>query len=552
MFGSALISAYVLRDSASVFLLVAWLLALLALIGGQGIWARRRLRDVPERIIRPYAGWVLSIGATWALLYALTFATLSEDQQVLFLLLTGGVCVAHVGSHHTHPKVTVAFVLLLLLPLVFHSLWSRAWLQSAILIFSALAIVRFTFILHRFVRSAAVLREERQQLLRELSIQAAALDEASAAKSRFLAQASHDLRQPLHAMGLFMEGVADLPAQGRAGHALAQLRRSVETLSSLFDSLLDTSLLDTGQVTPSLAAVPIALLFDDLYRDYEKAAADRGVSLHIVRSSLWVRTDPALLRRLVQNLLANAIRFAARRVVVGVRRAGRSGPALIVADDGPGIPEKDHARIFEEFVRLEQGRDTRAAQPRGLGLGLSIVRRIATLLSLEVELVSRHAGGAAREASPGTVIHIHGLARTEPVRAGRLPAQPHNLLSELLIWIVDDDRDTLEATSALLQRWGCRCVCKDRVDASSDCDADLLICDYELGEGSPLDGLAFIARCRTGRPQLPAILMTGNTAEALADRARLGDVPLLHKPVAPARLKSMLLSVIASRVEARS
>ncbi|MEM1229294.1 MAG: hybrid sensor histidine kinase/response regulator [Pseudomonadota bacterium] len=552
MFGSALIAAYVLRASTSSGLLGGWLLVLLLLICGQAVWARRRLRRLAGPIDAPYTGWILSLGATWALFYALTFATLTNDQQILILLLTGGVCVAHVGGHHTHPRVTVTFVLLLLVPLMLLSLSSRAWLQLSILMVAALVLARFTYILHRFVKTAALLREERQELLRELSVQAAALDEASAAKSRFLAQASHDLRQPLHAMGLFMEGVADLPEQGRAGQAVAQLRRSVETLSSLFDSLLDTSLLDAGQVTPKLSPVPVAQLFDDLRRDYAESAADSGVSLRIVHSSLWVHTDPALLRRLVQNLLANAIRFATRRVVVGIRRAGGSGPVLLVADDGPGIAKVDQERVFAEFVRLAQKQDDRAAQTRGLGLGLSIVRRIATLLSLDVALKSRRQDPNVGEQPAGTWVRIHGLNRASPAADGGMPAQPENLLAGLLIWVVDDDPDTLEATAALLQRWGSECVCMERPDPTIDCNADVLICDYELGDRSPLDGLAYIAHCRAQRPQLRALLMTGNTAEELTNQARSADVPVLHKPVAPARFKSMLLSAVAGRQDESS
>ncbi len=252
-------------------------------------------------------------------------------------------------------------------------------------------ITRYARIQCRAFLESVEFRMRNTELLEELRAQKAAAEAANVAKSRFLAVASHDLRQPLHALGLFVEALQEgaLPPQER--QLIGNIRRTVDTMGELFDELLDISRLDAGVVRARVETFALATVFDRLRVQFEPLALQKGLQLHVCATSMIVRSDPRLLSRILSNLLANAIHYTERgRVVLGCRR--RSGLARVeVWDTGRGIPHDKHSDIFQEFAQLE---NPDREQGKGLGLGLAIVAGLARLLDHAVELRSQVGRGS--------------------------------------------------------------------------------------------------------------------------------------------------------------
>jgi len=382
--------------------------------------------------------------------------------------------------------------------------------------------------------------EKNAALSMQLQITQAAKDAAEAAnraKSSFLAAASHDLRQPLHALGLFSQALAE-QTRDAGGQALVQrITTSVSSLETLFSALLDVSKLDAGVITAHPRDFPIRPLLDRLADECMPEALQRGLSLAVVCGDVNVHSDPVLLERILRNLLANALRYtSAGGVVLGCRRRGR-GFSLEVWDSGAGIAPGEIDRIFEEFYQVDNASRERS---RGLGLGLAIVRRLAELMGHAVEVASRPGRGS--------------VFRVMVPAAGRIGAEiatldrPSNLVGRKIL-VIDDDESVREGTAQLLSQWGCCVVAASDADsAQRACDAayppDAMVVDFGLGRGD--DGVAAIAalRARFGRA-IPALLVSGESAPTELARIEASGLPLLHKPLPPARLRSILSHLLA-------
>jgi signal transduction histidine kinase/FixJ family two-component response regulator len=383
---------------------------------------------------------------------------------------------------------------------------------------------------------------ELSQLNEELALARRQADEANAAKSRFLVQASHDLRQPIHAIGLFVECLKGMRLGREGDELLRQIDRSVATLSRLFGSLLDISAIDTGRIQPNLVDVSVDDVICEVVRQCAEFAHANGVSLRQVRTSARIRTDPALLHAILQNLLSNAVKYAAgARVLVGCRRTGRT-IALEVLDGGPGMAAENLPRIFDEFVRLEV-----AGQPRveGLGLGLSIVRRLTDLLGLRISVRS--------QLGRGTVVRISGFQPANGEQA--VPAAPEAAgssdqgLQGLKVLLVEDDAAVREGTARLLARWGCT-VEATHVMPATILGFDLLLIDYDLGTDSRT-GLEAMQLLRRTDASVPAVLVTGVQAPSVQQAASEAGMPILPKPIRPAQLRSTLLAAALVRSQTR-
>jgi signal transduction histidine kinase len=406
----------------------------------------------------------------------------------------------------------------------------------------------------RFVRAANDAERSNLELEKRVNEKSAALVEqlartqeardaaqaADRAKSRFLAAASHDLRQPLHALGLF---AAQLPAHVREGEGAAladRVRHSVDALDSLLSALLDVSKLDAGAIEPHPQAVALDALFARLGGDYAPVALERGLKLAIVPTRLVVRSDPVLLERIVRNLVDNALKHTrAGGVVLGARSRGRE-VAIEVHDSGPGIAPAERTRVFEEFYQIGNPERDRA---RGLGLGLAIVRRLADLLGHRVEVASVPGRGStfrlvAAKDDPAAVAPAEVVAAASGAFAGRR------------ILVVDDEADVRLGTSTLLASWGGRCVVAANVDeaiARVGADApDAMIVDWRLAAGAT--GLDAVERLRaTFGAAIPALIVSGASLPDDLNRIKATGMPLLHKPVAPAKLRSALAFLLGAR-----
>lgn len=363
-------------------------------------------------------------------------------------------------------------------------------------------------------------------------------EQAALSRARFLAAASHDLRQPLHAMGLFIDGL--LPTATPAQRpAVLRLQESTEFMGVLLDDLLEISRLDAQVLTPSITRISLAALFDQLDAQHAAAAIEARVRLRWSDRGLAVRTDAAMLQRIVNNLVANALRHAPEggSVLVAARhsRSGHSDQVRIeVRDNGVGIAPIHQGRIFEEFYQVA---NTERDRRRGFGLGLAICARIATLLGTRITVRS------ALQAGSTFAFTLPAARAADVVLPEPTPVAPAPLAG-LRCLVVDDDPAILDGSRALLEQWGCEVECvATGAEAiarlgTGDIHFDAVLCDLQLaGEG---DGVDVIEAAKRLQPDALAVLVSGATGPEVLQRLRHGGVMLLTKPVPPAKLRALL------------
>ncbi|MDR2308619.1 MAG: hybrid sensor histidine kinase/response regulator [Paucimonas sp.] len=367
-------------------------------------------------------------------------------------------------------------------------------------------------------------------LLLERTRKATALAEAATReKSRFLAQASHDLRQPIHSIGLFTACLREARLGDEERRLVDSIDRSLLNVSQLFRSILDLYTLDNGRVQPKYEHFAVDGMLRELLRQNAEAARWAGVEMRLVASRQWTRADPGMLATMVQNVLSNSLKYAAGRpLLVGVRPRGDK-LAIVICDQGRGIAEEHQEQVFEEFYRVREARDK---DVEGVGLGLSIVRRLGGLMGLQVRLRSRP--------GHGTTVTLDGLPRVDAQapRVSLEQAQQAGLLTGLRVCLVEDDRNVLQATCALLQRWGCEVQARSSpTGLSSDCE--VIVADYDLGPQAT--GIDCIDAVRAERGwNVPALIMTGHDIDRLQASLHERGIAVLAKPVRPAELRAAL------------
>jgi len=361
---------------------------------------------------------------------------------------------------------------------------------------------------------------------------------ANASKTRFLAAASHDLLQPLNAARLFTSALRQQPALDAESRQLAErIDAAFRAAEDLLDALLDTSRLDTGSTQPEIGDFALAELFDSLQSQFAVLAEQRGLRLRVAPTGLAVRSDPQLLRRVLQNFLSNALRYTRHgSVLLGARRAGDE-VRIEVWDTGPGIAAEQRARVFGEFQRLEQPSPW---GEKGLGLGLSICDRIAAMLDHRLALHSRPGHGSC------FAIVVPRAAAAPPRRQAVHRGGSDEQLP-LTVLCLDDDAAILDGMRALLGRWGVDCRTAHDVAAAAGelrrGPVDLILADYHLADD--VDGLQALQQLRVARDPLPpAALITADGSSELKQRARALGYPLLHKPVKPAALRALLTALV--------
>lgn len=370
-------------------------------------------------------------------------------------------------------------------------------------------------------------------------------EDATLAKSRFLAAASHDLRQPTHALGMFVARLAQLPHDAQTSELVGNLEASVLAMQDLLNGLLDVSRLDAQAVQVQAQAIALEELFDQLRSGLGLLAMDKGLLLKIRPTTVWVMSDPTLLYRILLNLVSNALRYTHKGgVLVACRvRADAAIARIEVWDSGMGIAPEHHESIFKEFFQVENPeRDRR----KGLGLGLNIVHRTAVLLGHRLQFKSR--------LGYGTRFSIDIALAPEGANGSQndltAPGQNEEL-SGLRILVVEDDALSREALVTLLESWA---ATVDRVQSLPAALAllktgsvpDVIVSDYRLPDG--VNGMAAIAQIRIeAGSEIPACLISGDTDPSLMRAARDAGLTLLHKPVRPAKLRSFLRRLVGSR-----
>ena len=375
---------------------------------------------------------------------------------------------------------------------------------------------------------------ELERLNAELTRAKAEADDANISKTRFLAAASHDILQPLNAARLYVTSLVERQRGGKEAELVHNVDASLEAVEEILAALLDISRLDTGALTPEITSFRIDALYRQLEVDFAPMAAAKGLKLKFMPSSLTVRSDRRLLRRLLANLISNAIKYTPQgRVLIGCRRGPRL--RLDVYDTGIGIPKSKRQTIFGEFKRLDEG----AQVARGLGLGLSIVERIARVLDHKIELTSEVGHGSHFAVR---VPLAPAVAAERPIP--RPPTRTALKLAGLHVICIDNEPKILDGMEALLVGWGCR------VSKAGDLSRALAalsgahippagaLVDYHLDGGNGLDVIVAL-RARFGA-DLPAILITADRDAQVRAAARAAGVSVLHKPLKPAALRASL------------
>lgn len=365
-------------------------------------------------------------------------------------------------------------------------------------------------------------------------------EQASKAKSHVLASASHDLRQPVHAQGLFLEllGATELSSHQR--ELLTRASEAVGATAAMLSTLFDYSRIEAGVIQPQREAFAIQPLLNKLEREFGPQADAKRLTYRSRDSTLALHSDPALVELILRNLISNAIRYTqGGGLLVACRRRGMHDALLEVWDTGIGIAPEHQAEVFREFHQLANAERDRH---KGFGLGLAIVDGLARTLGHEVSLHSTP--------GRGSVFRL----RLPRAAAGALPAAAPNshaapLMLDAHILVIDDDETILHGMAELLCSWGCTCDAVRTIEEGAALaemrSPDLLITDYRLREGRT--GLQAITEMQTLRPQLPAVMITGDTAAELLREAAERSVALLHKPVQPGLLYHALVGALGTR-----
>jgi signal transduction histidine kinase/CheY-like chemotaxis protein len=370
------------------------------------------------------------------------------------------------------------------------------------------------------------------------------VEAAHLARSRHLAAASHDLRQPLHALRLSAEALGERLG-GAEDRAIAErIRTSAGSLHEMFDSLIDLARLDQGTLPCAPHAFALDPLLERLGVEVEPLARARGLALAVAGCGAWVHSDPVLLGRILQNLLVNAVRYTEAGSVALRAERTPDGVQVQVADTGPGIPAELREAVFEEFVRLAPA----GAEP-GLGLGLAIVQRLCECLGHPLRLES--------EPGRGTCFALL-VPEAEPAAAASAPAAPGAVrFAGGRVLVADDDLSVLASMRSLLESWGLEVGLATGVDEAvtawhgAEAGFDLLIADWRLGGGERGSALIDAVRAAAGRP-VPALVITGTSDPEVQDELASRGLVSLPKPVSPARLRAALAAAFGAQDAGRS
>jgi signal transduction histidine kinase len=531
----ALIGVFFLRFAYRRSRWLEWLAVILAVVAAPLLYAGVYTGTGTEAFIALRLGMLVFIAL--ALVAVLRYAMQLRTVTGYVLLAMGALCVG----------VAIRDFTLSMLPPSDDWLVLNPYSGVALLLFAGWmlleryhkAFAEFEMLNRDLEERVTAANAELHRRLEQVEAARASAEQANVAKSRFFAAASHDLRQPLHSLGLFATALRDIVGNTEGRDLVQRIGDSIGALDRLFDELLDISRLDAGTVEVRRRNVALQPLFDRLGGDFFAEAAAKDLRLRFHPTALAVSTDPLLLERVLANLVANAIRYTrAGGVLVGARRRGAQ-VMLQVVDTGIGIPEDQRSLIFDEFYQVSNpGRDRR----KGLGLGLAIVRRLTSLLEHPLSLRSTEGRGTC-------------FALTLPLATGPIEApnaeesgERFELFAGRRALIVDDDADICDATVRLMTRWGFDARAAPRYAAARELlqggfVPDVILADLRLGE--VIDGIGVVERLRVQLDDpVPALLISGDTGARELARVKQSGLLLLTKPVAPARLRSALHALL--------
>jgi len=489
-----------------------------------------------------WAGILLGMGWGSIILWS---NIMQEESSILFVsLFAGGFSAAGIGILGPYLRSFVFYASFIILPfaLVFFLQENQLYFFMGIMMLVFLVVITLTaYNMKVAVRKSIELRLENLDLvndlveknnLAELARENAQLADIS--KSKFLAAASHDLRQPLHAIGLFVGALESRIQLPEVRSIIDNIRISTDALGDLLNSLLDISKLDAGVVEPQISKFQLQPIFKRIQNDFSEQACAKSLQLRIVNTEYSVESDPAMLESILLNLVSNAIRYTQQgKVLLGCRWHGNT-ISIEVHDSGIGIAEQEIDHIFEEFYQVKNPERDRS---KGLGLGLAIVKRQAALLVCPIGIESTE--------KKGTVFRIRVPRVDAEWSAPTRLAHFVNDLKGIRVLVIDDESMIRVAMREILEKWHCQVFDAESAEqalnqfADDDCKLDIILSDYRLREGKTgIDAIHQIQhRCGLN---IPAIILTGDTDPQRLGEAKNSGFKLLHKPVSPSKMRSLM------------
>lgn len=506
-------------------------------------WAYHRDERAWQRVPtwrRRFMAGLLVSSLVWGSVPLFVLPTQDLAMVCLMMLVMLGMGSGAVGSIVAYRPAIWTWLIPLLLPLPFLLLWFAGPLHNALAVFSIAYLgvnLVFAFGQNELLVKALKAQFDNAELVAQLRHQMTLAAEADKEKSRFVASASHDLRQPMHALGLFASALEKRLAGTSEAPLVGNLNRCIESLDRSFNAMLDISKLDAGVVEPQLQSFPIRDVFRRLHMHFAGQAEGAGLHLRFKPGGKLVTSDPQLLERILSNLIQNAIKYTREGGIVVVARSCGVNANIEVWDTGIGIPEQELPRVFDEFYQLHNPERDRA---RGLGMGLAIVKRLALLLDHPLTVESKVGRGTMiRLAVPQTDLNaLHGMN----LEAETVPSPIGNARTLLFI---DDEESIRDSMALLLREWDYEVLVAGNINDACMLAANhpepihAVLSDLRLRNGE--DGLQAINAIRHVLGyQIPAVLVTGDTSPELVKRVHDSGHRVLFKPVLPKELFSML------------
>jgi signal transduction histidine kinase/CheY-like chemotaxis protein len=539
---SALVYAF--WNVVSQSLLILWLALMLAVIGVRAVIYYGYKNNYEKKDTQHYIRFLvlgsLSAGILWGAAGIIMFPPQQVEYQLFILLSLLAMVGGSTFSLSIYLPAYFAFAPLALLPITINLFFIgdsiHITLGAVTLVYLA-AMTFFNIKINKNFKESLLLRFENVDLIKELEIQKNEADNANLAKSKFLAAASHDLRQPLYSLGLFTAVLDESTDDPKLKEVVEQIDLSVKSLQEMFDVLLDISQLDAGLISAEISNFSLQPLMTKLSREFTPVAQACGLRIVWPVTSHIVSSETTLLEQILRNYLSNAIRYTDNGVITVSSELVNDKVVVSVADTGQGIPADKHQLIFQEFYQLENPERNRS---KGLGLGLSIAKRAADLLNHSVSIESVIGKGSTFSVS---LPHANEetLLPVDITEDNVVPDTDSNIFV-----VVIDDNDSIRAgLKSLLNLWGYKVVVyQDSADAiqglaSQSAVPNVLICDYRLpGEKTGIEVIDSIKSLYGN--EISALLITGDTEKQHLQNLDSADAQVLFKPIAPIKLRTFL------------
>lgn len=539
--------AALLWDVVSTTTIVTWMALMVLVIFARGLLHMNYQRHFKPELAQRYGLlFIIGTGSTalvWGIGSVLLFPADDVEHQLLILFMLVGMGAGSVATLSNYLPAFYTYFLVSMIPITIKFYQFGDSLHFSLAVMTTAYIIALSYFARIFSRSLITslkLRFENIDLVKQLRAQKNEADRANMAKSKFLAAASHDLRQPLHALTLFTSVLDESIKYPKVRRVVDQIKTSVDALQSLFNALLDISQLDAGVTKVEKTDFYLQPVFEKLANDFNSPASEKDLSIFWSTCAYAAHTDQTLLEQILRNYLSNAIRYTEKGEVRITCEAKGESVVIQVIDTGIGIAEEDQQAIFEEFHQLSNPERDRS---KGLGLGLAIVQRTAKLLGHAIEIESVPGIGSTFSITlEQAVITEQADVADSQVESDIVP------LNRVLLIVIDDELSIREGTRSLLELWACDVItATDQEEAveklrQQNRAPDGIIVDYRLRENRT--GIEAINAIHAEYDiNILALIMTGDIAVDRLREVNSSGFQVLHKPIAPAKMRAFLRKV---------